>query len=114
MAILPCLRLRFQRPQATDTGDTFHARRVNAMPQRSRRTQSRSVAVMLCALLSAGQAALAQPRTVPARRERTLASLPFDSSVARSVVVSPDGTRGAYVKPLKGGSLAVVIDGNAS
>jgi Tol biopolymer transport system component len=69
---------------------------------------------MLCALLSAGQAALGQHRTVLARRERTLASLPFDSSVARSVVVSPDGTRGAYVKPLKGGSLAVVIDGNAS
>jgi len=69
------------------------------------------VGFCLCALALAVPA-LAQQRTTLTRKERPLASLPFDSTDARSVVVSPDGTRGAYVRGLKGGAVSVVIDGN--
>src|SRR5690349_6988136 len=56
----------------------------------------------------------AQHRTTLARRERVLASLPFDARDAGSMVVSPDGTRGAYLKRDKTpqGKVSVVIDGN--
>src|SRR3954471_1148922 len=70
--------------------------------------------------LAGGAAALAAPRasaqqrTTLTRKERPLASLPFDSADSRGVVVSPDGTRGAYAKRIKGGSQLVVIDGNVS
>lgn len=60
--------------------------------------------------------AFAQNRTTLTRRERTLASLPFDLTSASGLTVSPDGTRGAYVRPAKDlrDRFAVVIDGNES
>lgn len=68
----------------------------------------------LCVEPFSAPVASAQHGTTLTRRERPLASLPFDASGSRSVVISPDGTRGAYVRPLKGGTLLVVVDGNAS
>lgn len=70
-------------------------------------------AAVLVVVLGA-RPAPAQQRTTLTRKERPLASLPFDSTDARSVVVSPDGTRGAFVRPLQGGQNVVVIDGNVS
>jgi Tol biopolymer transport system component len=74
------------------------------------------IGLVLCALAVGAPAApaVAQHRTTLSRRERVLASLPFDSREAGALVISPDGTRGAYVKRVNGlkGRLQVVIDGN--
>src|SRR6266516_943658 len=71
----------------------------------------RVIACSVCALALSAPV-LAQRRTTLTRKERPLASLPFDSTEARSIVVSPDGTRGAYVRRLNSGAVVVVIDGN--
>src|SRR2546428_4656327 len=71
----------------------------------------RVIAFSLCALVL-GWPAPAQQRTTLTRKERPLASLPFDSTDTRGVIVSPDGTRGAYVRRLNSGAVVVVIDGN--
>src|SRR4051812_30030380 len=72
--------------------------------------------LLLCATVAAAFAppASAQHRTTLTRRERVLASLPFDAREAGVLVVSPDGTRSVYLKRVKGlnGRLKVVIDGN--
>ena len=44
------------------------------------------------------------------RSESIFASLPFDASAARAVALSPDATRGAFVRAKDGGFCAV-IDG---
>ena len=76
----------------------------------------RPYAIAPFVLVLAACTASGQHRTTLVRRERTLASLPFDpkDALSSSLVVSPDGTRGAYLKRVRGlrDRLAVVIDGN--
>src|SRR5947208_2534092 len=78
--------------------------------------QRQVIGLLFCAAAagSLGPPASAQHRTTLTRRERVLASLPFDAREAGALVVSPDGTRGVYLKRVKGlnGRLKVVIDGN--
>ena len=93
--------------------------RRDALKSRRRTLAAFACAVALAAIQHfVATPASAQQRTTLKRVEKTLASLPFDSGAARSVVVSPDGTRGAYVRPLKAGTkdgpFVVVIDGNIS
>ena len=70
---------------------------------------ARIIAALLVA--STPAFAAAQQKTTVKRRSTTLlASLPFDPSQANSLAISPNGTRGAFVRP-KGSGFCAVIDG---
>ena len=63
------------------------------------------VAALCCAAPAAGQ-----HRVRLTNSERPIATVPFNAAGTSALVLSPDGTRGAYVEPVEGG-FRVVVDG---
>src|SRR5688500_6980276 len=64
----------------------------------------------LAASLCCATPAAGQHRVRLTNSEHPVAAVPFNAADASSLVLSPDGRRGAYVEPVEGG-FRVMVDG---